>query len=168
MKGYKEFAELMREKESDGDYSVVNKFGFLGAYQFGKERLYDLGVSIDGWHPFGRQEMKFITKEEFLHDKRLQDDLFEIHVIDYTHKIKDHLSKYIGKIINGVKVTLSGCVAVAHLQGFGNDKDPGLRQYLKDGIDDADGFGTMMSKYMELFAGFDLVKKNKPKITLET
>lgn len=163
VKGYDEFAELMREKESGGDYSAVNRFGYLGAYQFGRPRLYDLGISLDGWRPFAMQELKYISQEEFLHDKKLQDELFELHVADYLAKIRKHFGEYMGQTINGVKVTLSGSVAVAHLKGFGNKENPGLKQYLEQGIDDADGFGTKMSDYMKNFAGFDLKKKRKKK-----
>ena len=38
------FKEALGFKESRGDYFVVNKFGYLGKYQFGKETLKMIGI----------------------------------------------------------------------------------------------------------------------------
>ena len=60
---------------------------------------------------------------------------------------------YIGKTINGVKITESGLLAGAHLLGAG-----GLSAYLKsDGKAKAiDRSGTHVSKYLEQFADYDI------------
>ena len=41
--GFREFAYLIGERESNNNYQAKNSFGFLGAYQFGMARLCDLG-----------------------------------------------------------------------------------------------------------------------------
>ena len=38
----------LREKESSGQYNVVNEYGYVGAYQFGAQRLQDLGLVKKG------------------------------------------------------------------------------------------------------------------------
>ena len=68
------------------------------------------------------------------------------------------LDAYIGKTINGIEITDSGIIAGAHLKGFGNDKNPGVKHFLKsDGkTDPTDGLGTPVSEYVEKFGGYDV------------
>jgi len=63
---------------------------------------------------------------------------------------KRKYSKYLGKTINGIEITISGLVAGAHLKGLG-----GVRKFLK-GKDNADAYGTKISEYIEKFGGYDL------------
>jgi len=133
------FKEQMKKSESSGNYEVVNDEGFMGAYQFGDDRLTD----------FKSANNTNFTQAEFLNSPELQDKVFEWHVKDYKKRIKKAgLDSYIGKTINGVEVTEDGLVAVAHLGGFG-----GMRQFLKsNGKDDeADSNGTSMTEYLRKF-----------------
>lgn len=68
------------------------------------------------------------------------------------------LQQHIGKTIKGIEITESGIIAAAHLKGYGNSKHPGVIQFLKtDGeIDPKDGNKTPVSKYMSVFANYDL------------
>lgn len=59
-------------------------------------------------------------------------------------------SKYLGRTINGIEITISGLVAGAHLKGIG-----GVRKFLK-GKDNADAYGTKISEYIKKFGGYDL------------
>src|SRR3990167_3933275 len=68
-----DFFNALGERESNNDYKIVNTLGYLGRWQFGKPRLYDLGISIDGYHPKDRSILKVISKEKFLDDVLLQD-----------------------------------------------------------------------------------------------
>ncbi len=63
---------------------------------------------------------------------------------------KRKYSKYLGKTINGIEITISGSVAGAYLKGLG-----GVRKFLK-GKDNADAYGTKISEYIEKFGGYDL------------
>ncbi len=63
---------------------------------------------------------------------------------------KRKYSKYLGRTINGIEITISGLVAGAHLKGIG-----GVKKFLK-GKDNADAYGTMISEYIEKFGGYDL------------
>ena len=161
MKSYKDFRDALGFRESGGRYDSLNSFGYMGKYQFGKPRLYDLGFSIDGWHPKGRRQKAYLTKKEFLNTPSLQEMLFLKHVAQLKHLITKRYSKHFGKKILGIEVTLSGLVAGAHLKGLG-----GVRQYLR-GINNKDGYGTEIVEYVKKFGGYHLeevpigiVKKN--------
>ena len=59
-KSFLGFKEAIGFKESRGDYSIVNIYGYLGKYQFGRSTLKGLGFKV--------------TKEEFLNNPQLQEE----------------------------------------------------------------------------------------------
>lgn len=138
---FKIFKERMKDSESDGDYEAVNRYGFLGAYQFGKPRLWDMGISINGWKPKRGQQKDFISKEFFLNSKTLQDGVFVLHVFDAIGWIERKKYKKDG-------YTLSALVAVFHLLGYGGVTDfvNGTNKYIKQ-----DGNGTSALDYADKF-----------------
>jgi hypothetical protein len=144
MKTYQEFKNDLGKRESGNNYQIINTLGFLGRFQFGKPRLYDLGFSIDGWHPKGAAPKKIITKEQFLNDPVLQDQLFDKHVISLAKTIRN-------KYPEGIKkYSLSGLVAGAHLKGLG-----GVKEFL-NGKDNADAYGTQISEYINKFKEYEI------------
>lgn len=157
-KDYQAFCRAIRERESGNNYTIVNKFGYLGAYQFGMARLCDLGYTerIPGTTGFANKCFRWkppYTQEKFLGDSDVQDQIFREHVLDLARTIKKKFRDYlIGNIcVSGIVITLSGCVAGAHLGGVG-----GLRKFLTSGISPEDGFGTPVEYYVEKFANYDL------------
>lgn len=150
MKPYAEFKNALGQRESGNNYQIVNTLGFLGRFQFGKPRLWDLGFSIDGYIPKGRAPKKIITKEQFLNDPQLQDQLFDKHVKDYNGYANKRFSEFLGKEINGVIITASGLIAGAHLKGMG-----GVRDFL-NGQDNADAYGTQISEYINKFKDYEI------------
>ena len=150
MKTYEQFKDALGFRESGGEYDIVNTFGYLGKYQFGKPRLYDLGFSIDGWHPKGRKVRTIMVVKEFLNSPALQDWVFINHVKQLKRIILKRYSKYLGKKILGVEVTLSGLIAGAHLKGLG-----GLRQFL-NGVNNKDAYGTEIIEYVDKFGGYEV------------
>jgi hypothetical protein len=49
MASYRDFLDALGERESGGDYGVVNSYGYLGKYQFGELALIDVGYyTADG------------------------------------------------------------------------------------------------------------------------
>lgn len=131
----------MAMRESSGRYDCVNQFGFLGRYQFGKMRLIDLGL-IDAM----MQQWRFgLTDELFLASPELQDAAFDVHVAKHASVIR---IRYAGRF--NEYITLSGCVAVAHLVGLG-----GLSKWMR-GVDQKDGLGTTASEYATTFKGYDI------------
>ena len=148
MKNFEDFREDLGHRESTNNYQCVNEWGFMGRWQFGKPRLWDLGISIDGWHPKGKSPVQsgktIMSVDSFLKDSTLQDKIFRLHVVKHLkyirRKYKQHIPKY----------SESGLVAGVHLKGFG-----GLDDFL-DGDDNVDGLGTKISEYISKFAGYDL------------
>jgi hypothetical protein len=132
------FQEDLIESESSGDYNIVNKSGFMGAYQFGNARLDDYREATN---------TKF-TNSEFVDNKELQDKVFEWHQEDIKEFITEKaLNTYIGQKINGVEVTENGLVAVAHLGG-----KTGMLKFLKTNgrYNPSDG-KTKLSDYLKKF-----------------
>ena len=150
MKTYEQFKDALGFRESGGEYDIVNTFGYLGKYQFGKPRLYDLGFSIDGWHPKGRKVRTIMAVKEFLNSPALQDRVFINHVKQLKRIILKRYSKYLGKEILGVEVTLSGLIAGAHLKGLG-----GVKQFL-NGVNNKDAYGTEIKSYIGQFGGYEV------------
>lgn len=159
---YSDFVDSLGQRESGNDYGCENKFGFLGRWQFGKPRLYDLGISIDGYAPKGMIPKLLVSKSQFLKDKDLQDRLMLKHVMSLRDSLGQKYAKYLGKEIQGIRITLSGMIAATHLKGEGvKDKDApnskqGLRHFLLYDKNPTDGLGTPISEYINKFGDYEL------------
>lgn len=160
-KDYHAFCEAIKKAESNNNYQIVNSYGYMGAYQFGMARLCDLGFTERKSGTTGFSNKSFIWKSPysrkiFLNNPGTQDRAFDMHVEDLIKQIKGFCKgKYLlngNTHIDNIPITLSGCVAFAHLAGFG-----GLKKFLKGGFDPKDiASGVPASTYMRKFAGYDL------------
>lgn len=131
------FLNAIGMRESSNRYDVVNKWGYMGKYQFGRKTLRNLGYKI--------------SKKEFLNNPLLQEQAM-LDLLSHNKKIlKNYISYWDGKIINGEVITESGILAAAHLAGPGN-----VRKYFKKGKDFSDGNGTKLTKYLTQFSGYEL------------
>lgn len=143
------FKEALAFKESQGKYHRINNLGYLGKYQFGKSTL---------------KRFKVYNTAEFLKDPELQENAFlALCSLNKWILIRD-IKRFVGKRINGVKITESGILAAAHLSGAANVKLY-LRSWGATRFEDA--YGTSISKYMKKFAGYDtsfILPVKKPKI----
>jgi len=147
-KSFVGFKEALAFKESQGKYHRVNTLGYLGKYQFGKSTL---------------KRFKIYDTAEFLKDPELQEDAFlALCSLNKWILIRD-IKRFVGRRINGVKITESGILAAAHLAGAGNVKLY-LRSWGATKFEDA--YGTSIALYMKKFAGYDtsLIKANKKPI----
>ena len=151
MKTYQDFLIALGKRESGNKYNIENSFGFLGRWQFGKARLWDLGLSIDGYKPKNGIAKKIISKKYFLDNPKLQDAVMDLHVKDISRIVNNKYKDYLGTDVLGVVVTLSGCVAGVHLKGWG-----GLKKFLINKEDNSDALGTEISEYISKFGGYDL------------
>ena len=136
-----DFQSALKKSESSDNYMVVNKEGYMGAYQFGDARLKD----------YKRETKEKFTNEEFLNDKDLQEKVYSWHVNDIVKYIqKNNLDESIGKEVNGVIITLNGLIAAAHLGGR-----LGMRQYVESVFDKKfnkeDSNGTSLFDYIKRF-----------------
>ena len=132
------FAQKMAYKESRGMLHLVNPYGYMGKYQFGKSALRTVGI-----YDF----------QDFLRNAAWQDKAFQALIARNKWELRKEISKYSGRIINGVEITESGLVAAAHLGGAGSVKKY-LRSNGRNGF--KDGFGTSLSSYIRKFSGYDI------------
>lgn len=132
------FREAIAFRESRGRLSLVNSFGYMGKYQFGKSTLRSVGV------------YDFNT---FLHNAEWQDKAFTALIAKNKWILRKEIAKYRGRVINGVEITESGILAAAHLGGAGS-----VRKYLRSNGRSGfkDGFGTSLRSYIKKFGGYDV------------
>lgn len=134
------FLAAISKLESGGRYTVVNPYGYLGKYQFGKSALTAIGLGG-------------VTQEDFLDNPELQEVAMQL----LLKKNKKNLAPLIGKhqhrTIKGIFITESGILAGAHLVGGG-----GVSQFLESNgaIDPVDGNKTPVSKYLKVLSGYNL------------
>jgi hypothetical protein len=137
LKGHTEFLDAIGHRESGNRYYIVNKFGYMGKYQFGKSTLKGLGFKI--------------TQDEFLNSPYIQEKAMQELLLHNRKKLDKWICKYQGKELHGILITESGVLAAAHLAGAGN-----VRKFFRKGYEFEDGFGTKMTSYMTQFSGYYL------------
>jgi len=131
------FLDAIGHRESSNRYTITNRWGYMGKYQFHKRTLKSLGYDV--------------SKKEFLNSPHLQEQA----MLDLLNHNKKILQKYIdyweGKTIKGKIITESGILAAAHLAGPGN-----VKRFLKEGKEFKDGNGTKLTSYLTQFSGYAL------------
>ena len=123
--------------ESGNRYSVVNRWGYMGRYQFHISTVEAVGIKA--------------TKKQFLNSPSLQEEAMDRLLTANYKTLRRYIRKYDGKVLHGVLVTKSGVLAAAHLGGAGN-----VRNWFRKGENFADANGTQISKYMKIFNGYQL------------
>ncbi len=131
------FKEALGFKESRGDYQAINKFGYLGKYQFNKNTLKLIGV---------------YDTCNFMDDSSLQEKAFTANTSRNKWILRRDISRFDGKTIDGITITESGILAAAHLAGAGN-----VKKYLRSqgAITFNDAFGTSIKYYLRKFSGYN-------------
>lgn len=139
------FKEAVAFKESQGRYDIVNIYGYLGKYQFGKSTL---------------KRLKVYDTSNFLKNPELQEDAFVALCSLNKWILKRDIKRCVGKKINGIVITESGILAAAHLGGAGN-----VKKYLRSNGQNVfkDAFGSSVQHYIKKFANYDtsFIKANK-------
>ncbi len=138
VKNHSTFLTAIGFRESSGNYKAVNRFGYLGKYQFGRKTLNAIGFNN-------------VSNREFLASPKLQEQAMLILLKKNKHTLRKEIKKYSGKIVHGVYITESGLLAAAHLGGAGN-----VRKFFRKGYNFADGNGTKITSYMKQFANYKL------------
>ncbi|WZL89167.1 peptidoglycan-binding protein LysM [Salinimicrobium sp. 3283s] len=136
-KSYVAFKEAMGFKESGGDYKVINEFGYMGKYQFGRGTLKLIGIK---------------DTNLFLNSPDLQEAAFYANSSRNKWILRKDIAKFQNQVVNGIRITESGILAAAHLAGPGN-----VKKFLRsNGANSfSDGFGTSIKYYFKKFEGFD-------------
>ena len=146
------YAAAIRQRECSGDYSQVNRYGYTGAYQFGKPALIDAGFldKKGQWTPYA-VSLGVDSWQAFKNNPEAQDTAFQNFTKKNWSYLKDYKS-YVGQTIGGIPVTVSGMLAGAHLVGAG-----AVREFLRSGGTKIprDGNGVPVTEYMKKFGGYD-------------
>ena len=131
------FLDAIGFRESGNRYDVVNRYGYMGKYQFGKRTLKGLGIKV--------------TQDEFLNSPYIQEKAMYALLSQNKRSLRKYIEKYNGKYVHGVLVTESGLLAAAHLGGAGS-----VKKWFRTGKIRKDGNGVKITSYMKQFGGYDL------------
>ena len=137
--GFKNFLGFF---ESGSNYKKVNRFGYLGKYQFGKGTLKMYGVR---------------NLSEYRLNPELQEKVFLMNVMRNKWILRREISWYSNRYLNGTYISESGIIAAAHLSGPGNVKKF-LRSHCSPDLDKRDANGTSITDYLNIFKDYDLEK----------
>lgn len=137
VKGHDAFLQAIGHRESGNRYDIVNTYGYMGRYQFGKSTLKGLGFDV--------------TADEFINSPYIQEKAMQKLLLHNKKKLDKFIDKYEGEVLHGVLITESGVLAAAHLAGAGN-----VKKFFRKGYEFKDGFGTKMTSYMTQFSGYSL------------
>jgi len=137
IKDHSLFLHDLGHQESGNRYGIVNRFGYMGKYQFGKSTLKTIRVKA--------------STREFLRDTTLQELAMHKLLVYNRKKLRKLIQEYSGKTVHGVLVTESGLLAAAHLGGAGS-----VKKWFRSGKVRRDGNGVKITTYMVKFGGYIL------------
>lgn len=168
----KKFLTAIADKESSLDPEKVNSEGYMGKYQFGEIALRDILQKLPGeskeeqearvkkYWPANFGKVRTEKDYNFFQSrfKNKGTDFWPEHKQDLAMKqllknnkayLGDYVDKWVGKKKKGIKITLSGLLAGAHLLGPSN-----VKAFLDNGTITKDGYGTPITEYIEKFGGY--------------
>ena len=140
VKDYVGFKNFLGFFESGSNYNKVNRFGYMGKYQFGKETLKMYGVR---------------NLSDYKSNPALQEEVFLMNVMRNKWILRREISWYSDRYLNGIYVSQSGIIAAAHLSGPGNVKKY-LRSHCDPELNKRDANGTSISDYINIFKDYNL------------
>lgn len=130
------YVDKMGIAESGGRYHITNRFGYKGKYQFGYRTLRGLGYT--------KEEIR-----EFINNPEMQEEAMVKLTAHNAQVLENYgLSKYIGRHILGVEITMEGLLAASHLRG-----PYAAAQFCWTGgeVNKKDGNGTTVMDYIKKF-----------------
>lgn len=130
--------------ESRNNYLVVNRFGYMGKYQFGKSTL---RLLID--KGFLKATYRDIQENRFIRNIELQESAMKaLTYSNYIYLKNNNLTSYIGMRIGGVRITIYGLLAASHLRGSN-----AVKLFLKTNgrVNMKDGNKTSVRDYIKKF-----------------
>ncbi|XP_037043427.1 uncharacterized protein LOC119079544 [Bradysia coprophila] len=144
------FYTKLAQRESGGDPTCVNEYGFMGLYQMGQPALQDVGYinNRGGWT--GKDGIW--SRDDFLNKPNIQTRAIRAyHNIVWNRYLPEYVRESVWRVINGVTLTMSGLIAGAHLVGHKR-----LAEYVrtKGKKDACDEIGTRCSEYVLQFGGY--------------
>ena len=152
------FFKALAVSESGNNYQTINKYGYIGKYQFGEQTLIALGYYLpDGtrrndWIGEWTGKDGIFSKEDFLASEIVQDKAaISLASSNWDVATRNNLDSYIGKQIKGALITKAGIVAGMHLKGAQSVID-----FVKSNQDSQDAFGTSVHAYMKRFSVYQV------------
>ena len=146
--GFKNFLGFF---ESGSDYNKINRFGYVGKYQFGRGTLKIYGVT---------------NLVNYKNNPELQEKIFLMNVMRNKWILRREISWYSNTYLGGEYISESGIIAAAHLSGPGNVKKY-LRSHCDSNLNKKDANGTSILDYMRIFKDYDIKGipyKRKPQL----
>ncbi len=137
IKDHTAFLTALGHQESGNRYDIVNRFGYMGKYQFGKSTLKTIKIKV--------------SREEFLNNPELQEQAMQKLLIYNRKRLQKYIDEFDGQVVNGILITESGLLAAAHLGGDGS-----IRKWFRTGTGTKDGNDVKITTYMQRFSGYDL------------
>ena len=134
------FLEAIAHFESNNRYDVVNPYGFLGRYQFSPITIRHLGYDI--------------LNEDFLRNKRLQDEVMLAYMRENYISLRPYIEQYNNTNYKGIYITTSSILAGAHFAGA-----MGMRRFLlsrSDSVGKTDANGMTLRRYMTKFSDYNV------------
>jgi hypothetical protein len=154
---YDAFLADLKQRESGGNYKIVNTYGFLGAYQMGEWALQTIGYYkgdsnnqglYNDWSGAWTGKDGIWSKDDYLNNPAVQDKAIkEMMAWNWNHMILDNnLDQYIGRTMAGIEITEAGILGGAHLLGL-----RGITSFLtSNGTNNpADAYGMRISNYID-------------------
>jgi hypothetical protein len=165
------FLDGLAKSESRGDYGIANKYRYVGKYQFGRIALREIGYSNEKINKimssvyFDHEKNQWRFNQDYFTPQE-QEEAIEVFMSRLEQiYLKKEISKYVGKTINGIKITKPGLLAGAHLGGAKSVK---IFLTSNGRINKHDAFGTSVRDYIKMFENLDMkynfTKKEKIKV----
>jgi len=139
------FLQKLGKLESNNNWEIYNPYGYMGEWQLGEMALKTIGYTNISFKKFKSNPNIFPPE--------LQKEAV-IKLIEYNEKyINTYFSHYIGKTINGVKITKAGLLAAAHLGGNGS-----VKKFLSSNgkINKKDAYNTSIKDYLQKFSEINI------------
>lgn len=153
-----QFMQKLAIRESSGDWKVVNRFGYVGKYQFGVAARKSVGAPVF-------TVKQFIKNPDIWPEKQQDTAALKLMRLNYRYLTKffsepgDELHIYLNRTFtlrdrSKVTITTAGLLAASHLVG-----PKSVRSFLntRGRIDIKDGNGTKCSDYMKHFDDYTFV-----------
>lgn len=151
----------------------INERGYIGLFQYGEGALIDIGYKTKQGEWTGKNGA--VSEEAFRSSREIQVAAINLSIDLWCKRLRVWgFNEYYGKIVKGIEITESGCIAGCHLVGSGGlasfldmpgnykiDKKTGKRH------SEFDGNKTHISEYLKLFANYDLETCCKRKIRVK-
>lgn len=137
------YLSILSKHESSNNYLIVNKYGYMGKYQFHEKTLKSL---IEKGYLICSEDS--VSRDNFLRSPYMQEYAVRALMLANVKTLQNYNSfSYVGKSIGGVIITKEGLLAAAHLRGARS-----VHLYLKSNgeINQSDAYKTSVKDYMKI------------------